>query len=178
MRTNVIIVNGLPRSGKDTAIELMQHLMFPKIAARSYSSIDPVRNVLADWGVDLSAKTEEDRKLMSTIGDALEEHSNFKTEESFKKVLSFQEGAGLRDLVVFIQIREPDLIDKLKRRLEDVDIPVTRLKIQSSRGLKLTSNPADAGIDEMVYDRLIQNDSDLDDLKRDCKGMLKSIGVL
>ena len=69
----VIFINGRPRAGKDTLVSMMaHHAMRAGLSVGSFSSIEPVKAMLLAAGIDTSSKTEADRKLLATIGDALQ----------------------------------------------------------------------------------------------------------
>jgi len=69
----VVIVNGHPRAGKDTAVDFLE-VMLGEAGhnVMRYSSIDPVREALSHIGVDTSAKTEADRAVLVEVGMALQ----------------------------------------------------------------------------------------------------------
>lgn len=170
---HVIIVNGPPRAGKDTLIRFMKSIL--PCASAEFSSIDPVREMLGR-AVDLSQKTEADRKLLATVGDALEEHSFFRTH-------ACMEAAGLFFAaryygVFFCHIREPRHIIRLKRAWKLQGIAVTTVLLQSTRAEMITSNPADAGVFGMKYDVELRNDGAPDDLEATARSFLVDLGII
>ena len=165
MSKTVIIINGLPRSGKDTVVELTtKHLAILGFAGDSFSSIDPVRNLLRRSGFPIDRKTEADRKLMSVVGDAAEEYNSFKT----NGCVSFAESANAD--FVFIHVREPRQITKLAKallmRIRDVKVFTVFVH---GRGEEITSNSADANVRNYAYDLYFANDGDLADLDKNCE---------
>lgn len=166
--THVIVVNGLPRAGKDTFIgmvtESLQSKGLPVIA---FSSIDPVRDMLTKAGFDLSGKTEADRRLLSLVGEAVEEHSRWRTMRCIDLIELFSvQFGGLG--VLFLHIREPKNIEIVRSMC---DFLFNRVKfitvyLDSIRAETITSNASDAGVLEMQYDRKIFNNGSLADLRK------------
>lgn len=171
---HVIIVNGKPRAGKDTFIEMMSNALREQgIDVDTFSSIDPVRWMLMGAGLGLETKTEADRKLLVVVGAAVEEHSDFRTNESYRRIENFaaihQRSLG----VFFLHMREPDLIEKMRAKLHWTDL--STVFIESDRSLDVTSNSADAGVGGMVYDHTVSNNGTLDDLHRAARELLATI---
>ena len=169
---HVIVVNGPPRAGKDTAIDFMQDYLNDRlIRTESFSSIDPIKDMLEDF-VDLSAKTESDRKLLATVGDAMQEHSMYRTDYSLRVIrIFFRVGRG----VFFLHMREPTLIDVVRKACEAEDITFTTILLRSSREQLVMSNPADAGVLNGQYDIIMRNDGSLDLLRTVCVAWMKSL---
>lgn len=163
----VIVINGHPRSGKDTAVEFMiSALLDQDIFAWTMSSIDPVRELLAPVS-DLRAKTEADRKLMADVGRAVEEHSNWRTRQVVKFARERFYDVGAEQAVVFVHMREPDLIAKLQSMLAK-DIPdagFLTIFVDKPDAAPVTSNAADAGVADMNYNRCLFNGGTLEDLR-------------
>ena len=106
----VIVVNGKPRAGKDTAIAFMQEILAEHgIQSMQFSSIDPVRNVIQALGIDVSAKTPADRALLAEIGAAVEKHSGYRSKACLTEALRFL--CCYHNAVVFLHIREPAMIE-------------------------------------------------------------------
>lgn len=170
---HVIIVNGPPRAGKDTAISIMRNLI--PVPSLEFSSIEPVRQMLSRH-VDLTRKTEADRKLLAAVGDALEEHSGFRTSACIEEASLFFAHRG--NGVFFCHIREPRHISSLKRVWKLQRIKVTTVLIESIRAEKVTSNPADAGVLNMIYDYKLRNDGDLCQLRDTVRQFLVDVGLV
>lgn len=165
MNTTTIIVNGFARAGKDSFVAACKlHLNFD-IMVSSFSSIDPVRDLLKRSGIDTSAKTEADRKLLALVGAALEEHSNWRT----NSCVDFITDAELdrwhdQKAVVFLHIREPENIQKViagikAKKLGDVHTVL----IRGPREVQ-ADNIADKAVLDMRYDDVLHNNSTLDAL--------------
>lgn len=168
----VVAINGKPRAGKDTCVQLMaSHLASLNIASRAYSSIEPVKSMLRDY-VDLRGKTEADRKLLAVVGNALQEHSAFRTGNVLFTIEDFfnSERVG----VFFLHMREPDLIEVVKRKVELRGIRFIRLYVESNRSENITSNEADAGVEGGEYEVTIVNNGTMQELSRACVEFLSN----
>ncbi|WP_266032695.1 hypothetical protein [Brucella intermedia] len=143
MKKIVVFVNGRAGAGKDTAIAMMRGLLMAfGWVSDNYSSIDPVRELLARSNIDVSQKTDADRDLLAEIGTSLEMHSSYRTEGVAKAFRNFTTGrSGHR--IMFVSIREHKLMLKMKARLEEEGAEVRTLFVD--RNVKhITSNSADA----------------------------------
>lgn len=166
----VLVINGRPRAGKDTALAYME-TQFQILGWRTQccSSIDPVRNVLTTLGIDTSAKTPRDRDLLAEVGRSLETHSGYRTDACMSEIGTFfQPGAMKQNRVFFLQMREPDLIAVMHQKCTARDYSFGTILVTGVRGLKIDSNAADAGTDDMRYDYAIPNNGDFGDLAKDC----------
>ncbi len=165
MTVTTIIVNGFARVGKDSFVAACRsHLEANGVAVREFSSIDPVRDLLGRAGIDLSAKTEADRKLLADVGAALEEHCNWRTDRCLDFVADICQTPQSRSHVVFMHIREPEnirkvIVDIQQRNLGDV---LTAL-LRGPREV-CAANVADRAVLRMKYDNVLYNNGTLDDL--------------
>lgn len=166
----VFFVNGHPRAGKDTTIDFMrQRLGAAGIPTGAFSSIDPVRAALSRMRINLDAKTEADRKLLATVGDALEEHSHCRSNWCVWNALDFFDRHDVG--VFFLHVREPELIWRICQRLGG--IAWNTVFVDSDRAERVTSNAADAGVASMCYDYTLLNNGTLDDLSRQVDELLE-----
>lgn len=167
---HLVIINGQPRAGKDTAIEFMRQTLarFGYIT-EAFSSIEPVRDMLTEAGFDLTRKTEADRALLSEVGNAVEKHSQFRTNACAQTIWAFFEKFEDEPMVMFIHMREPALIELL---LTLVRVNVVTVLIKSPRASQIKSNTADRGVFGMKYDDRISNGGSLDDLNQQCEQFL------
>lgn len=175
----VFIVNGLPRAGKDTLVDMACDALIKNgEEAYAFSSIDPIREILRKGEIDISRKTPADRKLMATIGDALEEYSGFRSRGCIDFVQAYQRtfytapGEDPRRLTVFLFIREPDIIAKVKEALEDGDATVWKVFVESNRA-EAPTNRTDAGIGTAAdYDYLVRNNGTLQELRQEALSLI------
>lgn len=167
---SVICVNGSPRSGKDTAVSFMSETLSNMgVPTMAFSSIDPVKAMLRDF-VNLKRKTEADRKLLSVVGDAMQEHSGFRTGYSLFQIKEFFSDKA--NGVFFLHMREPKLINLMKINCEAEGIRFIRVLLESIRAENVTSNPSDAGVANGMYDARMENNGSLDELREECLGFL------
>lgn len=153
-----VIINGLPRSGKDTFAGLVAHRLLTRgHRGANVSSIDPVRMMLSNYGISTSAKTPEDRALLAEVGAAIEKHSGARTQYCFDAVMR-------NNAVTFVHMREHDLIEKLRARLIDMRVPVYRLLMVSDRAETDASNDPDRFAERGFYDCVVHNDGTIRDL--------------
>lgn len=176
----VIVINGKPRAGKDSTVEAMSALLKASdIMVTSFSSIDPVRDMLARVGFNLTSKTPEDRALLAEVGDSVEKHSQWRSGKCFGEISYFFDTAGAgRSAVMFLHVREPYLIRRIEERVRGRGWEFITCFVRSKRAEDVTSNAADMGVEDMTYDTEIWNDGTLDDLARACDQMLFTKGVI
>lgn len=174
----VVVINGRPRAGKDSTVLLMQQALCDvEIQNHAFSSIDPVRDMLTRAGFDLNAKTPEDRALLAEVGDSVEKHSQWRTRQCLWEAAKFF-GEDDKPRVLFLHVREPRLIQRIKERIEDHGWRFVTILVKSVREENVTSNAADIGVEGMHYDGVIHNDGTLDDLAQSCDKILFELGVI
>lgn len=184
MTTTTIIINGFARAGKDSFVDACAahiHQRDDCLRLFSFSSIDPVRNLLTEHAaIDMSVKTDADRKLLADVGAALEAHSNWRTKKCVEYVgdrAGWAE-ANRRDVVVFLHIREPENIATVIRGIADRGVgPVHTLLLRSPREV-MPDNVADNSVLGMHYTDTIQNDGDLRLLSDRAYAYLKGKGLV
>lgn len=166
--THVIIVNGKPRAGKDTFVEMVTAMLRSQgTPTESFSSIDPVRNLLSAAGFDLSQKTEADRKLLAVVGSAVEEHSTWRTRQCLEAIEEFR-FAHSRPGLFFLHMREPKNIEAIRNGLRG-GARLTTVIVDNDRVPFIISNDADRAVFEMQYDYLIPNHGALVDLQYEAR---------
>lgn len=164
---NIFIVNGAPGSGK-TTFESMVKLESEKLffIVATYSTIDFVKEIARECGWD-GSKTSENRKFLSDLKDLLTKWNNI----PFKKILNqvnnlafrFQQyDANLDRCIVFIDCREPEEIKKLCVSLDAKSILIRRAEAEKLE----VSNHADRDILNYNYDIIIDNNGNLEDLRK------------
>ena len=151
---HVIIINGKGGAGKDTFIQLCQNYSDDII---NISSVDFVKEVAHFCGWQ-GEKDVSARKFLSDIKDAL---TNWK-DIPFQKML--QEADKYDDKIIFIHVREPHEIDKLKKALNAKTLLIKNPKITSEFG-----NHADDMVEKYEYDYTINNVNTLQTLEESAK---------
>lgn len=169
----VIVINGRPRAGKDSTVLAMQQILKGAgIATSDFSSIDPVRFMLQEAGIDLSAKTPEDRALLAEVGFSLEKHSHWRSQRCFRMIYGFFEDNSSRPAVMFLHVREPEIIARITDRVERRKWRMLTVLVKSIREENVISNAADLGVEGMKYHEVLENNGTLDDLAHACDKLL------
>jgi hypothetical protein len=170
---HVFIINGRPRAGKDSLAGFMD-LAYQKLGytPTHFSSIDPVRDGLANMGIDVSQKTAADRLLLASLGALVEEHSQFRS----KSCLNAVSKAVLTtpSPVVFMMIREAEIIQRVRKELNNRGHFVYRVLVHSARS-ETPTNPVDAAVHDMGYDFLVHNFGTLYDLQKEAQALVNLI---
>ena len=184
MKHHLIFINGDPRSGKDTvSVMLCGSFSHLGLNASTFTSIEPVRQMLSRAGFQLEGKTEADRRLLSEVGDSVERHSGFRSRACVKRFqdavvyanLNHSRGMKQTDRAALIlHTREPATIHKVAWALRNEDVRMTTLFV-TGRGQRITSNPSDAGVRDMEYDIMLPNAGSLDDLRKACAEVAKAL---
>ena len=166
MKQHIIIINGLPRSGKDTFVELCTQTGLCPVG--NFSTVDFVKDIAGECGW-AGTKRPEDRRFLSELKRILNEWddvANRKTAEAIQGWLdeqyNYQSWLGdskSDDVVVFVHIREPLEIEHFKK----VYFPDARTLCVCRPGLTAydQSNDSDKNVADYRYDDYIDNDSDL-----------------
>ncbi len=177
----IVVVNGMPRSGKDTVVRMMGDILSANhIPWAAFSSIDPVRNMLTHAGFDLTQKTDADRDLLQAVGAAAEKHSHWRSQRCIVKAVNFFESVPGPDAVMFLHVREAEVIDRIKTVLAGwpaATYNTLKVQVRSPKAKMVTSNPSDANTADIEYDYTIDNDGSLDDLARRSDKALFTLGV-
>lgn len=169
----IICVNGKPRAGKDSAVEMMEAILNEcQIDTYAFSSIQPIKDLLTPL-VDLSAKTPADRKLLSVVGDALQEHSQFRTNAALGHMHAMGDGG-----VFFLHIREPDLIELLRQECLSYGWRFERVFVESDRAEDVQNNPSDANVAAGEYDHTLYNNGTLVELDYQCFALLRRLRLI
>lgn len=163
----IIIVNGHPKSGK-TQLELY---LAKHTNAIIYSSITPVKEYAKKyfgWSGNEDDKTEEWRRLFAELKRMLVAEFDY-----IFKDLSFQVNKFQRDTkadLLLVDSREPEEIERFKNCFQAVTVFVKNDRVE-----KITSNNADANVENYKYDYYIDNNSTLDDLEQKAIEFIKEL---
>lgn len=157
-----VIINGLPGCGKDTfANAVIRQIcrMTERICCRNVSSIDPVRELMLKAGIDVKAKTPEDRALLSEVGMALEKHSFWRSRRTVEIALTTK--------YAFIHVREPEIITRITDMIleREPHADVTSLFVIRRDHDPVLSNESDRGVSRHVYDVTLINGHGVQELE-------------
>ena len=144
----IAIINGSGGSGKDLFIDLAtRHLDIGSVF--NFSSIDPIKDILKQNGWDGIDKSDAWRLKMVNLKKELIARDDTPTRYLIDKINSVKKG------VVFVHIREPDEIHKLKTRIPELyTIHMERPQA------KVPENEVDQGTAQYPYDLYLINSGD------------------
>ena len=155
----VVIVNGLPRAGKDQFVEFCKENL-PQDCCCAYSSIDYVKEVARGLGWD-GEKTPKNRRFLSDLKDALTRWNDIPMCKMADEMRRFQnETPTPEDSFFFVMIREPEEIEKAAKAFNAISVIVQRDAAEGDQ-----SNHADENVFNYNYDYVISNNSTLDELR-------------
>ena len=171
-KLNVFIVNGFPSSGKTTFEQYCVSFIGPAFC-RVYSSVDFVKEVARKCGWD-GTKTPENRDFLANLKDLLTNWNDIpfkKCVETVKKLEEEFDNCGLArsNGFLFIDVREPREIGRLKAELDASTILVSR-----PNNVPTSTNHADNEVELYEYDYYIPNDGSLENLRKIAYNFLES----
>ena len=142
----IFIVNGKPRAGKDTFAQILNEYM----DVYKYSAVTKVKEIAKQCGWN-GAKEERDRKFLHELKMLTSAYSDMSYNDVLDKIHKFERGELDADVFV-VDIREPEEIDRLVKATNAFTI-----FIENNRVPSITSNPADANVENYKYDFVIKN---------------------
>jgi hypothetical protein len=163
MRKRIIIINGSGGVGKDTFVEFCR----PFANITNISSVDKIKEAAAILGWD-QGKTERCRKFLSDLKILSTEFNDFPYDYVANRIAEFKKDNSSHTM--FIHVREPQDIQRIK---DDFGC-VTLLVRNVNKGV-ITTNMADANVENYDYDFVVDNDGDLDDLKAKAIEFINSV---
>ena len=166
----VVAVNGMPTCGKDTFIDICLELLGDK--GRKTSSIDFVKKVAFYCGWR-GEKNLKNRKFLSDMKDILTEWDDIPYKEIVKAIKVWDIWNDRHNLpkegIMFVCIREPEELEKVKERLGATCILVRRDAAESAQ----VANHADEEVFDFAYDYIIDNNGDLNQLKESAELLIE-----
>jgi hypothetical protein len=151
----VVIVNGMPCTGKTTFQEICRDkLKDLRWCTAIKSSVEWVKEVATFCGWD-GTKTDKNRKFLSDLKSLLSEWDD----AVVKRLVDVVNGYYYTgcDWVVFIDIREPYEIERAKEVFNATTLMVRRPEVEDAT----YSNTSDMGVFAFGYDYTVWNDEDL-----------------
>ncbi len=156
MKTKIIVLNGYPRSGKDEFVKIASK----KYKCFNYSSINKTKEIAVMMGWD-GKKTHISRKMLSELKDLYTKWFN----GPFKDfVYSIENELNHIDFV-FVHVREPKEIDKIKRYCENNEISFNSILIKRNLSEKNHTSHSDQNINNYKYNIEVLNNGSLYDYK-------------
>lgn len=166
-RTQVVIINGVTGSGKDTFIKLAGSYCEENEIANvlNISSVDPIKDVLYQFGWD-GNRTDEARDIMMGIKKIWVDAQNGPTMFLMNNILAFHASHLEEDNIVFCHVREPEEIDKLVKAISGMNsMGIEIMTMFISRDDVITEDTRRSDDYNIIrtypYDRIVYNDEDL-----------------
>ena len=164
VRKTVLIVNGKPRAGKDTFVELLSYM----IPVYKYSIVEKVKCVALDCGWK-GKKEERDRKFLYELKKLTDEYSDMSFIDVYEKIEAFAKDE-IKEVLFAVDIRDPEDIEMMKELTGAFTV-----FIENENVPEITSNPADANVANYEYDFVIKNNGTMDDYKREVYNFLMAL---
>lgn len=179
---NAIIINGSPRSGKDTFVRFVREYCDGCECAHvvNHSTVDTLKNMLINLGWD-GNKTDIARCVLANLKQFwVDECNNGPTREVVDRIMELMVDNNGEDVLFFIHCREPLEINKIKSILDSLSIAypisVSTLIVRRQEAEKEAfTNDADKHTDEYSYDFVINNDGTWRQLKEMAEGFCNTI---
>lgn len=170
----VVIVNGRPGCGKTTFEEMCMD-MLGLLYCKSRSSIDKIKEIAKEGGWD-GKKDAASRKLLSDLKRIFTEYNDLPTQDIIQFLRGWESELEMYDVgginhVLFVDVREPENIEKLKKKLKAVTVLIRRPGDDDID----TSNDSDLSVFNYHYDCTIFNTGDLEHLKFAAQAFLNQI---
>lgn len=155
----VFVINGSGGVGKDTFVDLVT--IVSGLKAMQYSSVDKIKAIARDAGWN-GIKDEKSRKFLSDLKVLCSEFCDLPFKSLVEIVDYFRNDTGHE--MLFLHIREPNEIKRAVNEFDAKTILVTRDTVPA-----ITSNMADGGVYDYIYDIAIRNDGDMEELRNKAK---------
>lgn len=156
----VIVINGMPRSGKDTFVSFVSKYA----TTTNFSSVDFVKDVarFAGWNGE---KDPRSRLFISKLKELLAEYDDIPYKKIAEEIHWFKNQPEQE--LLFIHIREPGEIARIVR-----DFGAMTVLVKRSNNQQVVSNDSDKYTESYNYDFVLNNDSDLDALDAKARGFV------
>lgn len=160
----VVVINGSGAVGKDTFCELCNQCVPCKVI----STVDIVKEAykLLGWNGE---KSDIYRKGLSDIKDISTETLDHPYKYVEKNIKEFYQDDTYE--ILFIHSREPNEINRIAK-----NYPCATLLIKNSRVNTITTNHADAEVDNFNYTHIVDNEGTLEDLKNSALKFIRRLG--
>ena len=151
----VIVINGLPRSGKSTFVEFCKE---SDADVYNISTVDEVKEKAKLLGWD-GVKDEPGRRFLSDLKDALTLYCDGPFRYVAEKIEAVKDN---ENALCFVHCREPK---EIQRFVDEYNAKT--LFIRRAAADDIVSNHADAQVYDFDYDFVYSNDGSLEKLARD-----------
>ena len=154
----VFIVNGKPRAGKDTFAMILNRYM----DVYKYSAVTKVKEIATLCGWD-GQKEERDRKFLHELKMLTSEYSDMAYQDVVNEIKKYRNGEIEADVFV-VDVREPEEIERLAKEVGAITIFIENNNVPG-----ITSNAADANVENYEYDFVIQNNGTMKEFEDEIK---------
>ena len=154
----VFIVNGKPRAGKDTFAMILNRYM----DVYKYSAVTKVKEIATLCGWD-GQKEERDRKFLHELKMLTSEYSDMAYQDVVNEIKKYRNGEIEAD-VFMVDVREPEEIERLAKEVGAITIFIENNNVPA-----ITSNAADANVENYEYDFVIQNNGTMKEFEDEIK---------
>lgn len=156
----IIVINGLPKSGKDTFVSFASKYAI----TTNFSSVDFVKEVARFAGWD-GVKDLKARLFLSKLKELLADYDDIPYKKIAEEIAWFM--SQPEQELLFIHIREPKEIERIVKNFGAITVLVRRANNQQE-----ISNDSDKYAETYNYDFVLNNNSDLDALDAKAKGFV------
>lgn len=163
MKQKIIVISGSGGMGKSTFVSLCNQFNDKVVEV---STVDEVKRIGIKCGWD-GTKTERNRAFLSDLKDLLEKWNNVPN----KKIDEYIENHP--EEIIFVNAREPHNIQYYKDKYNAITVLVTNPRIE-----QVTSNHADMEVYDFAYDYIIDNNGDLEQLKKSSETFMNNAGIV
>ena len=165
-RKMVFIVNGKPRAGKDTFAQILNRYM----KVYKYSAVTKVKEIATLCGWD-GTKEERDRKFLHELKMLTTEYNDMSYLDILDKIEKFDNGEIDADVFV-VDIREPEEIERVVNETQAFTVFIENENVPN-----ITSNNADANVENYTYDFTITNNGTLEEFEDNVKIFIELLMV-
>ncbi len=168
----IIVINGVAENGKDSFVKYCDGF-FPGMVF-NHSTVSTVKEAAKLFGADEAVcKGEAERRLWSDMKDAYTRYCDGPFKEIVERIDILDRAYGqTSNSLIFLHIREPGEIKKVKDKYPDRCVVI----LVSNENLEhVPENHADQNVRNYNYDKLIQNNDSLDDLKNEARIFVEDI---
>ena len=154
----VFIVNGKPRAGKDTFAMILNRYM----NVYKYSAVTKVKEIATLCGWD-GQKEERDRKFLHELKMLTSEYSDMAYQDVVNEIKKYRNGEIEADVFI-VDVREPEEIERLAKEVGALTVFIENNNVPS-----ITSNAADANVENYEYDFVVPNNGTMNDFEEEIK---------
>lgn len=166
----IIVVNGKPRSGKDSFCKFVaDYCEQNNIYCDVWSTIDLEKEILEEYIKPYDVNSDNDRGFLHDFKQLLNEYYDI-TFNDFKAIADDNEG------ITLIHSREWNEILRFKKYCEEQDIKFISVFVTGKNENNEFTNWGDKFCDDKknLYDYKIENNGSLEDLKKNAEKFCKS----